>query len=152
MTATATTLLTLHILSAMLAVGTNISYLIWLRRAVLVPESREFTLTTVRILETRLAIPAYAIALATGVGLVLTSSVHSFGTPWIDVSIALWVAIMALGGFHSRVVKRQLAAADDSDSDAYESGHARGRVLLALIALCALATLYLMVAKPALWG
>ena len=153
MGATTTTLLVLHILSAAIAVGTNVSYLIWLRRAVLVPESREFTLTTVRLLETRLAIPAYVIALATGIGLVLTSNgVHSFGTAWIDTSIALWVVIMALGGFHSRVVKRQLAAADDSDSDAYESGHAKGRILLALIALCAVGTLYLMVAKPTLWG
>ena len=151
MNAIATTLLILHILSAAIAVGTNVSYLIWLRRAVIVPESREFTLTTVRLLETRLAIPAYVIALATGIGLVLTSPIHRFGIAWIDLSIVLWIVIMALGGFHSRVVKRQLAVAD-SDSDEYESGHARARILLGLIALCAVGTLYLMVAKPDLWG
>lgn len=151
MSAMATPLLILHILSAAVAVGTNVSYLIWLRRAVIVPESREFTLATVRILETRLAIPAYLIALATGVGLVLATP-YPFNTPWIELSIALWVAIMALGGFHARVIKRQLAAAADSDSDAYEAGHAKARVLLGLIALSALATLYLMVDKPPLWG
>ena len=150
MGATATVLLFLHVLSAIIAVGTNVSYLIWLRRAVLVPESREFTLTTVRILETRLAIPAYLIALATGVGLVFAMS-YPFNTPWIELSILLWVIIMALGGFHARVIKRQLAVAD-SDPDAYEAGHARGRVLLILIALCAMGTLYLMVDKPTLWG
>ena len=150
MDATSTTLLILHVLSAMIAVGTNVSYLIWTRRAVLVPESREFTLTTVRILETRLAIPAYVIALATGVGLIFARS-YPISTPWIELSILLWVAIMALGGFHARVIKRQLAIAD-TDSDAYESGHAKGRVLMALIALCAVGTLYLMVAKPDLWG
>ena len=150
MDATSTALLILHVLSAMIAVGTNVSYLIWTRRAVLVPESREFTLTTVRILETRLAIPAYVIALATGVGLVLTTP-YRFNTPWIELSILLWVAIMALGGFHARVIKRQLAIAD-TDSDAYESGHAKGRVLMILMALCAVGTLYLMVAKPDLWG
>lgn len=150
MSAIATTLLILHILSAMIAVGTNVSYLIWMRRAVVVPESREFTLTTVRILETRLAIPAYVIALATGVGLVLATP-YPFNTPWIELSILLWVAIMAIGGFHARVIKRQLAIAD-TDSDAYESGHAKGRALMILLALCAIGTLYLMVAKPALWG
>ena len=150
MSAIATTLLILHILSAMIAVGTNVSYLIWMRRAVVVPESREFTLTTVRILETRLAIPAYVIALATGVGLVLATP-YPFNTPWIELSILLWVAIMAIGGFHARVIKRQLAIAD-TDSDAYESGHAKGRALMILLALCAIGTLYLMVAKPPLWG
>ena len=150
MSATATVLLFLHVLSAIIAVGTNVSYLIWLRRAVLVPESREFTLTTVRILETRLAIPAYVIALATGVGLVLAMS-YPFNTPWIELSILLWVAIMAIAGFHARVIKRQLAIAD-TDSEAYEAGHARSRVLMALMALCAVGTLYLMVAKPDLWG
>ena len=150
MDATSTTLLILHVLSAMIAVGTNVSYLIWMRRAVLVPESREFTLTTVRILETRLAIPAYVIALATGVGLIFARS-YPINTPWIELSILLWVAIMALGGFHARVIKRQLAIAD-TDSDAYESGHAKGRVLMVLMALCAVGTLYLMVAKPDLWG
>ena len=151
MSATATILLFLHILSAIIAVGTNISYLIWLRRAVLVPESREFTLTTVRILELRLAIPAYVTALATGVGLVLATP-YEFNTPWIELSILLWVAIMALGGFHARVIKRQIAIAGSADSDAYEAGHARSRVLMLLMALCALATLYLMVAKPPLWS
>ena len=150
MSAIATTLLILHILSAMIAVGTNVSYLIWLRRAVLVPESREFTLTTVRLLETRLAIPAYVIALATGIGLIFAVG-YPIATPWIELSILLWIIIMALGGFHSRVVKRQLAVAD-SDSDEYELGHAKARILLGLIALCAVGTLYLMVAKPGLWG
>ncbi len=148
-----TTLLFLHVLSAIVAVGVNASYFFWMRRAVLAPESRAYTLATIRLLETRIAIPAYAVALATGIALVLNSGgVHSFGTAWIDTSIALWVVIMALGGFHARVVKRQLAADADSDSDAYEAGHARGRVLMALIMLCAAGTLFLMVAKPTLWS
>ena len=147
-----TALLFLHVLSAIVAVGVNASYFFWMRRAVVAPESRAYTLATIRLLETRIAIPAYAIALATGIALVMTTAGYSFGMAWIDTSIVLWVVIMALGGFHARVVKRQLAADADSDSDAYESGHARGRVLMALIMLCAAGTLFLMVAKPTLWG
>ena len=146
-----TTLLFLHILSAIVAVGVNASYFFWLRRAVVVPETRTYTLTTIRLLETRIAIPAYVIALATGVALALTSG-PSFGTAWVDAAVVIWLVIMAIGGFHARVVKRQLAAADSGDSDAYESGHARGRVLMALIMLCAMGMLFLMVAKPALWS
>ena len=145
------TLLFLHILSAIVAVGVNASYFFWLRRAVVVPETRTYTLTTIRLLETRIAIPAYVIALATGVALALTNG-PSFGTAWVDTAVVIWLVIMALGGFHARVVKRQLAAADSGDSDAYESGHARGRVLMALIMLCAMGMLFLMVAKPALWS
>ena len=147
-----TTLLFLHILSAIVAVGVNASYFFWLRRAVVVPETRTYTLTTIRLLETRIAIPAYVIALATGVALVFTTAGYRFGMAWIDMSIVIWIVIMAIGGFHARVVKRQLAAADAGDSDAYESGHARGRILMALIMLCAMGMLFLMVAKPALWS
>lgn len=146
-----TTLLFLHILSAIVAVGVNASYFFWLRRAVVVPETRTYTLTTIRLLETRIAIPAYVIALATGVALALIYG-PSFGTAWVDTAVVIWIVIMAIGGFHARVVKRQLAAADSGDSDAYESGHARGRVLMALIMLCAMGMLFLMVAKPALWS
>lgn len=146
-----TTLLFLHILSAIVAVGVNASYFFWLRRAVVVPETRTYTLTTIRLLETRIAIPAYVIALATGVALALIYG-PSFGTAWVDTAVVIWIVIMAIGGFHARVVKRQLAAADSGDSDAYESGHARGRILMALIMLCAMGMLFLMVAKPALWS
>ena len=146
-------MLFLHILSAIVAVGVNASYFFWLRRAVVVPETRTYTLTTIRLLETRIAIPAYVIALATGVALALsTVSPYSFGTAWVDLSVVIWLVIMAIGGFHARVVKRQLAAADSGDSDAYESGHAKGRILMALIMLCAMGMLFLMVAKPALWS
>ena len=47
-------LLTLHILAALVAVGATVSYFFWLRRAVLVPESRTFTLETIRLLEQRM--------------------------------------------------------------------------------------------------
>ena len=144
-------MLFLHILSAIVAVGVNASYFFWLRRAVVVPETRTYTLTTIRLLETRIAIPAYVIALATGVALALIYG-PSFGTAWVDTAVVIWIVIMAIGGFHARVVKRQLAAADSGDSDAYESGHARGRILMALIMLCAMGMLFLMVAKPALWS
>ena len=57
MTTTVQILLTLHILSALVAVGATVSYFFWMRRAVLVPESRKFTLETLRALELRMVSP-----------------------------------------------------------------------------------------------
>ncbi len=143
-------LLFFHVLGAIGAVGINVSYFFWLRRAALVPESRGYTLETVRMLELRLAIPAYVIALLTGLWLVVESG-REWSTPWIELSILLWIVVMGIGGFHSRLLKRQIAIGD-SDSDAYAAGHRRSRILMIALTLSALAMLCLMVFKPTLWG
>ena len=51
-------------------VGATVSYFFWMRRAVMVPESRKFTLETLRLLELRMVSPAYVILFLTGLGLI----------------------------------------------------------------------------------
>ena len=146
-------LLTLHILSALVAVGATVSYFFWLRRAVLVPESRSFTLGTIRLLERRMVVPSYIIVLLTGLGLIDRAS-WGWSTPWLELSILLFVALMGLVGFHARVIKRQIALAEEGStaSNEYEAAHARGRILLLAKVVVIIALVYLMVFKPPLWG
>ncbi len=146
-------LLTLHILSALVGVGATVSYFFWLRRAVLVPESRAFTLETIRLLERWMVTPAYVIVLLTGLGLIDRAS-WAWSTPWLELSILLLVVLMGLVGVHARVIKRQIAlAADGSDNSAeYDSAHARGRIFLLAKVVVIIALVYLMVFKPPLWG
>ncbi len=148
-------LLTLHILTALVAVGATISYFFWLRRAVLAPESRAYTLETIRMLEQRLVTPSYVIVLLTGLGLIDRAS-WGWSTPWLELSILLFIALMGLVGFHARVIKRQIALASEgssgSDSVEYDAAHSRGRMLMVAKVVVIVALVYLMVFKPPLWG
>ena len=143
-------LLSIHILSALVAVGATVSYFFWLRRAVLVPESRTFTLDTIRLLERRMVIPAYVIVLLTGLGLIDRAG-WAWSTPWIELALMFLVLLM---GFYARTIKGQVALAADGSADSadYERLHARARLLLALKVVLIIVTVYLMVFKPALWG
>ena len=148
-------LLTVHILAALVAVGATVSYFFWLRRAVLFPESRTFTLETIRLLERRMVTPAYVIVLLTGLGLIDRAS-WGWSTPWLELSILLFIVLMGLVGVHARVIKGQIALAEgeSDDSAGYDAAHARGRVLILLAAkvVVVIALVYLMVFKPPLWG
>ena len=146
-------LLTLHILASLVAVGATVSYFFWLRRAVLAPESRAFTLETIRLLERRMVVPAYVIVLLSGLGLIDRAG-WAWSTPWLELSILLFVVLMGLVGIHARVIKGQIALAADgaSDSADYDKTHARGRLLMGLKVVVIIALVYLMVFKPALWG
>ena len=148
-------LLTIHILTALVAVGSTVSYFFWLRRAVLVPESRAYTLETIRMLEQRMVTPSYVIVLLTGLGLIDRAS-WGWSTPWLELSILLFIALMGLVGFHARVIKRQIALASegsaDSDSVEYDAAHSRGRMLMVAKVVVIVALVYLMVFKPPLWG
>ena len=146
-------LLSLHVLAALVAVGATVSYFFWLRRAVLVPESRSFTLETVRLLERRMVIPAYVLVLLTGLGLVDRAG-WAWSTPWIELALMFLVVLMGLSGLYARTIKGQVALISDGSGDSaeYERLHARARILLALKVVLIIVMVYLMVFKPALWG
>ncbi len=146
-------LLTIHVLAALVAVGATVSYFFWLRRAVLAPESRSFTLETVRMMERRMVIPAYVIVLLTGLGLIDRAG-WAWSTPWLELALMFLVVLMGLSGLYARTIKSQIALTADgsADSSDYERLHARARIILALKVVLIVATVYLMVFKPALWG
>ncbi len=153
MTTTVQILLTLHILSALVAVGATVSYFFWMRRAVLVPESRKFTLETLRTLELRMVSPAYVILFLTGLGLIDRAS-WGWSTPWLELSILLFIVLMGLVGFHTRHIRRQIALTEDESagSEEYDAAHSRGRILMLAKVVVIIALVYLMVFKPPLWG
>ena len=146
-------LLSIHILSALVAVGATVSYFFWLRRAVLAPESRSFTLETIRLLERRMVMPAYILVLLTGLGLIDRAG-WAWSTPWLELSILFFIVLLGLVGFHARVIKGLIALVADGSADSadYDRAHARGRILLGLKVVVIIVLVYLMVFKPPLWG
>ena len=62
------TLKWIHVLAAVVALGTNLTYSIWLTQIHKSPDSLLFTLRTIKILDGRIANPAYLILLACSAG------------------------------------------------------------------------------------
>lgn len=144
----------LHILSAIIAVGTNLTYGVWIARATRKPEALPFTLRTIKLLDDRLANPAYALLLITGLAMVYVVP-FPITTPWIVTSLILYIAVFVLGIFvFSPTFRRQiqLAESEGPTSVVYQAVAQRSTVLGIVLAVITVTIVFLMVTKPLLWG
>jgi uncharacterized membrane protein len=139
----------LHILLAIVAVGFNISYSIWLIRASREPQHMGYALRGIKFLDDRVANPAY-IGLAL-VGVILVLMRWSLADLWILIAIGLYalMAVVALG-LYSPTLSRQIAAyaSNGPDSPEFVALSARGRALGMVLGAIVLVILVVMVIKP----
>ena len=133
-----TLLLTVHIISAILALGAPMAAPILRRRGA--------------FLDTQLANAGYAVLLLTGLGLIAESGL-AWTTPWILISFALYgvAAILALIGYLPALREQRLHA-DDPGSPAYRDAEERANTYSIFLSLIMVAIVYLMTVKPPLWG
>jgi uncharacterized membrane protein len=138
-----------HILSAITALGANLTYPFWLRRASRDRDRVLDTIDAIRQLDRRVANPAYGLAFVTGAGMILTG-VYSFQTFWIASAIILFVLVAILGiTVYAPAVRRQRAEAErDITSAAYEAAARRQTTIGVVVTLMAVAIVVLMVTKP----
>ncbi len=144
----------LHVFLAVTAVGTNITYGIWLPRAERNPEHLSFALRGVKLLDDRVANPAYGLLLVTGVAMIFAGRL-SVTTPWLLSALVLYGTLLVLGfAGYTPLLRRQIAVleSDGPDSPAYRELSHRGTLLGVLNAVVVLTIIFLMVTKPALWG
>lgn len=144
----------LHVLLAIVAIGVNLTYSVWLIRASRKPEVLSFTLRGVKFLDDWLANPAYILLLVTGVAMVLTGA-WSITTPWIVISLVLYVAAVVLGLLgYTPTLRRQIELVEGGkgDSSDYARVDARGRILGIVLGVLVVAIVFLMVVKPGLWA
>ena len=139
-----------HIVSAIVAVGTNVTYFVWLGAMKERPPTQQaFALDTIKKLDARLANPAYGILPLTGVIMVLISDGLGFTTFWIAVAIGLYVLVGVIAGaFFAPSLRRQADLAGEAGSAAYEAAARRTRTTGLLTMLPIAGILYLMVLKP----
>jgi uncharacterized membrane protein len=138
-----------HVLAAIVAVGANVTYAIWLRRAGRDRDRLLFVIGTIRLIDRRVANPGYLVLLTTGV-LMIVGGLYSFETGWIVAAIALYVltALLGLLAF-APAIRRQLAEAEkDPSSDAYAAAASRSSALGVLTTAIVIAIVALMVLKP----
>jgi uncharacterized membrane protein len=142
----------IHVASAIVAVGANVTYFVWLAAMRGRPQSAQsFALETISKVDARLANPAYAILPITGVIMVLISPL-GFTTFWIAVAIGLYVLVAVFAGaLFVPALRRQAAIVNTEGADApgYAEAAQRTKVRGLITMLPVAAILYLMVVKPA---
>jgi uncharacterized membrane protein len=144
----------LHVLSAIIAVGANATYGIWLARASRDADNLPFTLKGIKLLDDRVANPAYGLLLITGLGMVFTAPLP-LTTPWLLTSLVIYGALVLVGLFgYTPALRRQIRVLEDEglSSPNYQAQARRGTILGIILAILAIGIVFLMVVKPALWA
>lgn len=139
-----------HVLLAIIAIGSNMTYGVWFARAARNPESALFALRGIKFIDDYMANPAYVLMLPTGIGLVLLGG-YSFSARWISWAMLLWlVAIVVAYALYTPTLKKQLevVAAGGMDSPQSNALANRGRMLAAILAVLVIAIFALMIFKP----
>lgn len=138
-----------HIFAAIIAVGANVTYAFWLALAGQDRARLVFAINGIRRLDGRVANPAYIVLALTGVPLVIVGH-WSFTTPWIWISIVLYVATAFIGiTLYGPALRVQVRAAEeDAASEAYAAAARRSNVLGILTLVIVSVIVGLMVLKP----
>lgn len=141
----------LHVTFAIIAVGFNASYGIWLARAARQPEHQTHVLRGVTVLD-RIANLGYALLLATGLIMVATSP-FELTTFWIALALALYALAIVIGlVVYTPTLRKQIQTlgAEGPDSAEFVRLSNRGRIVGILLAIDVLVIVFLMVTKPTL--
>lgn len=142
----------IHVLLAITAVGSNITYGVWIARAARAPQHLDYVLRGVKLLDDRIANPAYGLLLVTGVSMLYVGRVP-WQTPWILTALILYVLMVGLGlAGYTPALRAQIETlrAEGPDAAGYLRIARRARWLGIVEAVLVVAIVFLMVTKPAL--
>jgi uncharacterized membrane protein len=144
----------IHVLSAITAVGANITYGMWMARASREPKVLPFVLRNIKWIDDRVANPCYGLLLLTGLTMAFIVPIP-LTTPWLMTGLILYIIATLVGivGFVP-VFKRQiqLLEREGVDSPGYHAVQNQSRMLGIVTGVIVVIIVFLMVVKPALWG
>src|SRR5437016_10969463 len=110
----------IHILSAIVAVGANITYGVWNVRGAGDPAHLGFALKGIKFLDDRIANPAYGVLLLTG--LIMVFMQWRITDLWIILALVLFAAVVVLGvAFYSPLLKNQIKLVEEGRSEEHTS-------------------------------
>ena len=139
----------IHVLLAITAVGSNITYGVWNALAAREPAHAPFAVRGISFIDRRVANPAYGLLLVTGLALLVVGQVGFRG--WVVAALILFALLIVVAiGFYSRVLRQQVQVVETEGlaSAAYKrlDGQATSYGIASLV--IALAIVFLMVVKP----
>ncbi len=141
-----------HILMAIIAVGFNASYAVWLGRAARSPEHEGYVLRGVKILDDRFANPAYGVLLLTGLWMVAISP-WEITTFWILTALILYaITVVLAAAVYTPTLRKQIETLESvgSSTEAYRRLATRNRVVGIALGIIVVGIVFLMVTKPTL--
>jgi len=141
----------LHVVSACIGFGSNVTHFFWLLSANSDPHSRANMLRLVKKIDDRLAVPAYVLAIACGVAMWWLR--WPADASWIVASVAITALLAAMGTAYGPFMKRWIRLAREPVPEPPQLAALSRRLTAwwAAISLSVLVVLYLMVWKPDLW-
>lgn len=139
-----------HILLAIVAVGANATYGVWLALAGKEPQHEGFALRGVALLDGKIANPAYVLLLFAGIGMVLEADI-GFGTFWVAAALVLYAIVAVLGiTQYTPLLRDQIALVQEGKTSTpeFQTLSARGLRLGVTMAVIVIVIVALMVLKP----
>ncbi len=144
----------LHVLAAIVALGANVTYGIWIARASRNPDALPFTLRGIKFIDDGVANPAYGLLLVIGLLMVFVARMP-LTVPWLLTGLFLYVVVVLVGLVgYSPVLKCQIQLLDKEGykSPRYLAVARRGMILGGILGMLVIVIVFLMVVKPRLWG
>ena len=138
----------LHVLLAITALGSNITYGVWNMLAAREPANLLFTLKGISFIDRRVANPAYGLLLITGLILV---AMQWGWRGWIITALILFVLLIVVAvGFYSRAMRQQIQVleAEGPAGAAYKRLEGQATLYGIISVVIALAIVFVMVVKP----
>ena len=142
-----------HVLMAITALGANLTYGMWLTRAARESQHLGFALRGIKLLDDRMANPAYGVIFLTGMAMVYVGKVP--WTPWLVSGLILYLLVVVIAAaVYTPTLRRLIASLDAGgpQSTEYQRLVARTRQVGILLGVIVVIVVFLMVTKPALWG
>jgi uncharacterized membrane protein len=144
----------LHIVGAIALVGLHASYGFWIVRGSSHPEALPFTLRNIKWLDERIAFPAYAVILLTGLGMGFLSP-PLFTAPWMMSGMILLALLFLvhLLVYRPTVLRMiRLLQSEGIESPSYQAAAGREAKLGIALTIVMVGVVFLMVVKPGLWS
>ncbi len=141
----------IHIVSAIVAVGFNCSYPIWLMAGKKHNENLLFTLQCIKKIDDRVANPSYVISLVSGLLLVYFGNYSFFESRWIMYATTLFgvMGVLAFGSYSpllSKLIKTLKTTG--SNTEEYRRLDQKQTRLGTFLIIIALSIVFLMIIKP----
>lgn len=143
-----TILVYIHIVSALVAIGFNFTYVVWIQRGTRNPDSLAFALKGVKFLDDYIANPLYIIAGISGLLMILMGKAIA---PWLWVAIIIYLIVMAIAYLvYTPLLSRQIKilAEKGMESADYIKTAGRANIVGAMMGIATLIIVALKIFEP----
>jgi uncharacterized membrane protein len=140
-----------HVFAAIIALGFNFSYIVWLVKGKMEKEHLLYSLKGIKLMDDWVANPCYGLSLITGFAMTYVAGYDILEVSWILYPLILFgiMGILAFG-LYSPTLKKQIKFAEEfgGDSPEYVALEKRQMLIGGILFVLAVSIVAIMVIKP----